>query len=255
MQNVNHPFRLAIEEIKGSAKTTDDPTMFRENGGPLSAQRNDSPSTTIRTTSPSCRAISIWALTSARCWSSLKAATPPQTVLAAVGQLWGDIQERDFWARAEAFAEEIAAAQPLLIGLQEVPLFVAGNIYYPTREAAGTAQILDYLDILLDHLNDRGLSYTTVATTNEFSGAFTALVDPLQSGLQNIQYTDRDVILRAYRSGGASHDDLERPGRELPSPCSDHRRGYRHADSAWLELRGCSGLGTGLPVGQYASGR
>ncbi len=117
-------------------------------------------------------------------------------IITAVGQMWGDVHERDFPARAEAFAEEIFVAQPLLIGLQEVSLFEAGDVYYLTGgQAAGTAETIDYLDILLDKLSDRGLSYTTVVTTNDFGGNFTALVDPTLGALQDIHYMDRDVIL------------------------------------------------------------
>jgi hypothetical protein len=98
----------------------------------------------------------------------------------AVGQLWEDVQTRDFPARADAFADQIAHEQPYLIGLQEVSQFVVGG------------QTLDYLDILLEDLEVRGLDYEAVATTDEFGGTFPALVE---GTFQNIQFTDRDVIL------------------------------------------------------------
>lgn len=120
----------------------------------------------------------------------------PLTIAGAVGALWEDVHARDFPARAETFADEIAEEQPDLIGLQEVSQFIAGNIYYPNgTEIPGTAETIDYLDILLDKLDDRGLNYTTVATTDEFNGPFTALLDPATFAFQDIQFTDRDVIL------------------------------------------------------------
>jgi hypothetical protein len=117
-------------------------------------------------------------------------------ISAAVGQLWADVHTRDFPARAVSFVEEVAENQPHLIGLQEVSLFVAGDIYYQNNvQVPGTAETIDYLDILLDQLDAQGLHYTTVATTNEFGGVFTALVDPDQFAFQDIHYMDRDVIL------------------------------------------------------------
>ena len=120
----------------------------------------------------------------------------PLTIAGAVGELWEDVHTRDFPARAETFADQIAEEQPTLIGLQEVSQFIAGNIYYPNGTVIqGTAETIDYLDILLDKLDDRGLDYTTVATTDQFNGPFTALLDPATFAFQDIQFTDRDVIL------------------------------------------------------------
>lgn len=121
----------------------------------------------------------------------------PLTIAGAVGELWQDVHVRDFPARAETFAEEIAQIQPALIGLQEVSLFVAGDVYYsPDEIVPDTAERIDYLDILLESLDDRGLQYTAVATTEEFSSPpIPGLVDPITFAFQNIQFTDRDVIL------------------------------------------------------------
>ncbi len=120
----------------------------------------------------------------------------PGVIAGAIGAFWKDVQRRDFPARAEAFVDEIAQQQPALIGLQEVAQFIAGNVYYPNQtELPGTATTIDYLDILLNKLDERGLSYSTVVSTNGFGGVFTGLVDTAQFGLQDIQYVDRDVIL------------------------------------------------------------
>ncbi len=121
-------------------------------------------------------------------------------IASAVGQLWGEIHERDFPARAETFAAQIAQGQPALIGLQEVSQFVAGNIYHPQLDGSRieepqTAETIDYLEILMGELGDQGLSYTVVATTYDFGGPFTALLDPTTFAFQDIQYVDRDVIL------------------------------------------------------------
>ena len=49
--------------------------------------------------------------------------TPLGDIPVVAAQLWGEIQATDFAARAEALADEIADAQPHLVGLQEVSLF------------------------------------------------------------------------------------------------------------------------------------
>ena len=117
-------------------------------------------------------------------------------IAGAIGDFWRDVQVHDFPARAEAFVDEIAQQQPALIGLQEVAQFIAGNVYYPNKtELPGSATTIDYLEILLNKLDERGLSYSTVVSTNGFGGVFTGLVDAAQFGLQDIQYVDRDVIL------------------------------------------------------------
>ena len=40
-----------------------------------------------------------------------------------VSQMWATVQANDFPARAQALADEIAAAQPELVGLQEVSMY------------------------------------------------------------------------------------------------------------------------------------
>jgi endonuclease/exonuclease/phosphatase family metal-dependent hydrolase len=120
----------------------------------------------------------------------------PLAIAGAIGEFWKDVQLRDFPARAEAVADEIAEQQPALIGLQEVSQFTAGNVYYPNGVAIpDSGRTIDYLDILLDALDDRGLHYTTVATTSGFGGLFTGLMDAATFALQDIQYADRDVVL------------------------------------------------------------
>lgn len=51
----------------------------------------------------------------------------------------------------------------------------------------------------MDELDERGLDYVAAAVTNEFGGSFPALIEPPSPGLppklQDIQFTDRDVIL------------------------------------------------------------
>ena len=135
----------------------------------------------------------------------------PLTIAAAVGRLMNGVRERDFPARAASFAQEIAQSQPALIGLQEVSLFVTDNVYYLDGTVVPeSGETIDYLDILLDELDELGLHYEPVAVVNDFGGEFTALVDPLTYAFQEVLYVDRDVIL--------ARTDLPEPALSLSNP-------------------------------------
>ena len=110
----------------------------------------------------------------------------PQTIPLAVGNVWADVQEREFPSRAEAFADEIAEAQPAIIGLQEVSQFSV------LKTGVETGETVDYLQILMVELAERDLNYEAVVTTYDFGGIFPALIG---MELQYIQYVDRDVML------------------------------------------------------------
>ena len=90
----------------------------------------------------------------------------PRRIQNQVTKTWQKIQITDFEERADAIACQIVARRPDLIGLQEMELFrtgapdgLKGN---PTR--AEWVE-LDFLAILLEKLDCRGLPYTPVAIT------------------------------------------------------------------------------------------
>ncbi|MFA9432650.1 endonuclease/exonuclease/phosphatase family protein [Egicoccus sp. AB-alg2] len=112
-------------------------------------------------------------------------ATNQQQLVVAASQIWANVLASDFPARAEVLAEEVARDQPLLIGLQEVSRFSAVG-------ASGSITI-DFLDILLDALAARGLSYEAVSVAPAFQGTLPA-IDPTL-GFVEATLLDRDVIL------------------------------------------------------------
>jgi hypothetical protein len=69
-------------------------------------------------------------------------------VATANGVILRQVIENDFPTRAEGLADEILEQKPDLVGLQEVALWQTTPI-----TPAGTALTLDYLDLLLDELN------------------------------------------------------------------------------------------------------
>lgn len=114
------------------------------------------------------------------------------------------VRETNFTSRSELLADEIAAAKPHLIGLQEVALWRRGPkglIDGPTTPA--TAVLYDFLDILRSDLRARGLDYRVGFVQRETD--FEIPLDPVAddqlgdagdtSGMRDGRGTMRDVIL------------------------------------------------------------
>jgi endonuclease/exonuclease/phosphatase family metal-dependent hydrolase len=114
----------------------------------------------------------------------------------AGAEVWADVVATDFTERAEAIADEIAAARPHLVGLQEVSMFrrqSPGDFLIGNLIRASQVE-LDYLEALLAALEARGLSYRPVAVS-----VGTDLEGPLRvagSGFtDDLRLTDREVII------------------------------------------------------------
>lgn len=114
-------------------------------------------------------------------------------VVQAVTAGWQQVLATDFQERAEVLADEIVDNSPILVGLQEVALWRTGA---PLDPAEATQVEFDFLDILIDELAERGLSYEAVAVSTNFDAETTGFVDPFNAtSLRDIRLTDRDVIL------------------------------------------------------------
>jgi endonuclease/exonuclease/phosphatase family metal-dependent hydrolase len=126
--------------------------------------------------------------------SSLNAAlgaTTPQEFIIAVATIYGTVLFTDFPARAEAIADQIEAERPDLIGLQEVSLWTTTGPAPPG---------FDFLAILQQALDDRGLSYSVAAVSDNASIGPVPLAYPLCAvpeplGACLVLLQDRDVIL------------------------------------------------------------
>lgn len=118
----------------------------------------------------------------------------PGQIVPAVTDFWQHVQDTDFPERAKALARLVDESQPDLIGLQEVTLFRSGVpdslVGNPTP---ATDVELDYLQLLLDALDERGLHYKTVAVTEESDVESTGYTSP--GVLRDLRMTDRDCIL------------------------------------------------------------
>ena len=117
-------------------------------------------------------------------------------ILVCVAQLYGTVVASDVHARMAAIAAEIEATNPDLVGLQEVTTYysqVPGDHHIPGSETQATNVTFDFLEILMDELDARGLNYNIAAENMNADVEFPSTVD----GVNFIDYRlmDRDVIL------------------------------------------------------------
>jgi endonuclease/exonuclease/phosphatase family metal-dependent hydrolase len=122
------------------------------------------------------------------------AATDMPSFAAGMAATLAEIRASGFAGRAARLAEEIAAAKPDLIALQEVTLWRTGPMFQPPA----TVVLYDQLDLLMAELKKRKLHYGIVAVQ--------PLLDaeaPVPTELIDLRITDRDVIL--------ARTDLPRP--------------------------------------------
>jgi endonuclease/exonuclease/phosphatase family metal-dependent hydrolase len=120
-------------------------------------------------------------------------ATTPADFLAAVAQDYGEVQRTDFPERAQAIAAQAQSAAPDLIGIQEAALWKTGTASATFPPPPPATVSYDFVKILVDALNARGLHYAPVAVTTDFTVAGPGLFG--SSGFMNVQLTDRDAIL------------------------------------------------------------
>jgi endonuclease/exonuclease/phosphatase family metal-dependent hydrolase len=134
--------------------------------------------------------------------------------VAGTGLVVRQVTATNFPIRAKGLAAEILAAQPDLVGLQEVALWRTGPASIaPLLGAPKTASTVryDFLQLLLDQLNAGGELYRPVVVEEEFD--FEAPADengisgdgpvPIVDAELNVRLTMRDVILA--RVSGSVH--------------------------------------------------
>jgi endonuclease/exonuclease/phosphatase family metal-dependent hydrolase len=152
------------------------------------------------------------------------------------------VDRTDFATRSKLLAEEIAAARPDLVGLQEVALWRHGPMQLDEiGRPDATAVDYDFLAILLADLAARGVRYEIVRVQQESdveAPAFTGNPFTGSAGsAQDVRLTDRDVILvrsdagiRIEGTGGANYS--QRLEVKLGDTTFPFIRGYAWADVA-----------------------
>jgi endonuclease/exonuclease/phosphatase family metal-dependent hydrolase len=114
--------------------------------------------------------------------------------VAANTELRNIVDQTNFPLRSERLAAEIATLHPDLVGLQEVALWRSG----PLDGRPATTVDYDFLQLLLDALDDVGADYEAVHVQEESDVSGPAI---RSTGLTNIRLTMRDVVLRRVGSG------------------------------------------------------
>lgn len=128
----------------------------------------------------------------------LAEAESQQELVVVAGQMYAHVEETDFPERADALAAEIEAADPALVGLQEVSLYrvQAESDFQATLTPNAETVTFDFLQLLLDALADRGLDYRMASQVENADSELPAVLDPTDpTQLSDVRLTDYDVIL------------------------------------------------------------
>ncbi len=167
----------------------------------------------------------------------LTEATSPTQVPALAAQIFATVKANDFPARAGALAAEIAAANPDLIGLQEVETF---RIQDPSDYVTGTTGpnattvYLDFLAVLMDSLTARGLNYQVASEVENADVELPAAKSATE--FFDIRMTDHDVILARSdvqtSNPGSAQYQTRVPFELAPGDTVWFQRGY-----AWVDAR------------------
>jgi len=128
--------------------------------------------------------------------TSLVLAGTPEDLPDEAAKIWTNIQASDFPERAKILADDIVAAAPDLVALQEVTLYrrqVPSDIS-PGKTAPNAEEVvLDFLALLMAELDARGGGYRVVGEA--FNADAELPVTDGQGGVYDLRLTDRDVIL------------------------------------------------------------
>ena len=116
-------------------------------------------------------------------------------IVGCVAQLYGTIQASNVPERMAAIAAEIAEVQPDLVGLQEVTTY---SVQMPGDNHTGsptpaTQVTFDFLDLLLDALEARGMDYVVVSKSENADVELPATTNG--QTFFDVRYQDADVIL------------------------------------------------------------
>ena len=129
----------------------------------------------------------------------LEAETPADFVAAAVGA-YAELQQTDFPSRAGKIAAQIAKVHPDVLGLEELAIWSVSAPYVLGGPPTAPFVIqYDFLQLVLDALQARGLHYVAAAvdTTTDVAApvatAFDGSGNPIAFAL--VRFQDRDAVL------------------------------------------------------------
>jgi hypothetical protein len=122
------------------------------------------------------------------------AAQTPDEAVAFATQEWANVRATNFPVRAGSIAANIAARRPELVGLEEVALFRTTD--RPFEELA-THVAYDFLQLVIDSLQARGLDYRAAAV-DRTTDIQVPVIAGFEAGgpiLAGVRYTDGDAVL------------------------------------------------------------
>lgn len=124
-------------------------------------------------------------------------APTPEAFLASVVESWQAIQATRWSERVKKLAQEIADANPDVVGLQEVSTI---RMQSPGDAIVGgttpaTTVVNDYLADLLSELSALGVSYVVAAQNQNFDVEVPLATNPTFTEFDDIRLTDDDVLL------------------------------------------------------------
>jgi endonuclease/exonuclease/phosphatase family metal-dependent hydrolase len=124
------------------------------------------------------------------------ASTTVEDIPVQVAALWKTMEASNLPERAKLLADEIAAAKPDLIGLQEAVIFykqVPSDFSFAAPQVNATEVAYDFVQLLLTELATRGVEYVTAATSVNTDVELPAA--DKDTTPFDVRLTDRDVIL------------------------------------------------------------
>ncbi len=166
----------------------------------------------------------------------LTTAESPQQIPVIAAQIFATMQANDFEARAGALAAEIEVANPHLVGLQEVEIYriqdpsdyVTGN-----KTANASTLVVDFLAVLMDSLDARGLDYTVASQIQNVDVELPAARS--QTEFFDVRMTDHDVILArgdvATSNPGGAGFQIRVPFELAPGDTVWFERGHTWVDA------------------------
>lgn len=127
----------------------------------------------------------------------------PPSIPFVVAEVFHTILQTNFRARAEAIADEIADANPQVIGLQEVSTFYIQTPGDSPSENSTPAEeiVIDFYTVLSDALEARGMYYDDFSVAN--SDVELPMVNPdSPTFLSDVRMVDHDhvLVLRDYQA-------------------------------------------------------
>lgn len=121
-------------------------------------------------------------------------------IVDAATNTWAAVQATRPEERMAAIADEIVATSPAVIGLQEVTTWTTYTYNPVNRTTSNPVVAYDFLDLLLDKLDERGAHYREVsgATAHNFASPAIPILAGQPYPTKAVSLADRDVILARH---------------------------------------------------------